>query len=331
MSAKRVEAPALIFSYGRPVKSPFALLGYTFSQSPDFLQGFLSQVGVGGLSRRSLGKARIEMEHQLKDRKGLTDVEIGLGDRLHVVIEAKIGLALPTREQIAKYLDRLAGIHARRKRMVILLAQSSDLAVHRVVKRSHKGADLLIGLDWSTLLDLAVRLLHRRDLDGQSRFWLRAFTQFLEDGYQMRSFTHEVWVAPASIKPLWPGGISYHDTHVKHHIYYWDRRHRATRPLYIAFRCTGKVQGFQRVLRVEHDRPPIDYITALKNVPDDWPSRPFTIWHLGDLVKFSKPIPTGDPKMFQRHIYCDMDILLSSSTIKEVAERMKRRNQAETS
>jgi hypothetical protein len=324
------------------VKSPFALLGnderaltfalgYTFSQSPDFLQGFLRAIGIGGLFRKTLAKARIDMEHQRKDSKGITDVEIRLPNLLHVIIEAKVGLSLPTREQVLNYTNRLLETRASRKRLVILVAQPADFAVHKILKRGHKGADFLTGLEWSTLLDLAVRLRDHRDLDTDSRFWLDAFTKFLEDGYQMRSFTHEVWIAPASIKPLWPGGMSFHDTHVKHHIYYWDKLHRATRPLYIAFRCRGKVEGFQRVLRVEHDRPPIDYISTLKNVPDDWPSRPFTIWHLGDLVKFSKPIPTGDPKMWASHIYCDMDILLSSSTVKEAAERMKLRNKAKAS
>ena len=47
--------------------------------------------------------------------------------------------------------------------------------------------------------------------------------------------------------------------------------------------------------------------------------------HLGELVRLPKPIPTGDPKMYQRHLHCDMDILLSSATIKEAAERMKER------
>ena len=97
-----------LFAHGRPVRSAFDLLGsdenaltfalgYTFRQCPGYLQAFLREVGLGGLRRRTLAQAAIWL--QRSDRtSGITDIEVVLDGRLHVIIEAKIGLGVPPGE-----------------------------------------------------------------------------------------------------------------------------------------------------------------------------------------------------------------------------------------
>ena len=144
----------------------------------------------------------------------------------------------------------------------------------------------------------------------------------------MKAYTEEVWIIPAQTKPLWTNGWSFHDTHIKgRRIYYRTKKDRFTsqRPLYIAFRADGKVTAIQRVDRVEHEAAPIDYVPQLRNVKGSWPSEPHTVWHLSEPVPLPRAIRTGDRNMRGRHVYCDVDILISSPTIKDAVDRMKQR------
>ena len=146
----------------------------------------------------------------------------------------------------------------------------------------------------------------------------------------MRAFTEEVWIVAASMKPLWPGGMSFYDTHTQGRIYYRDDCH-ARRPLYMAFRANGQVTHIQKVLGVRHEVNCIDFIPELKNVPDEWPCQPYTVWLLGEPTPLPKSIPTDDPKMWARQFSCDLDVLLSSTSIREAVKKMKERNAGKVS
>jgi hypothetical protein len=144
----------------------------------------------------------------------------------------------------------------------------------------------------------------------------------------MKCFTEEVWIVPVTTVPLWPGGWSFYDTHVRGHIYYHDNpRFFAKRPLYIALRTRGRVEAIQRVLRVEHDGSLIKYVPELANSTEEWVKIPQTIWHLAEPVLLPRPLATGDATMRARHVSCDLDILLSAATLRDAVAMMQRRVQ----
>src|SRR6185295_8592934 len=105
-----------LHAHNRAVNSPFGLLGtdenalsfalgYTFQQCMPLLQWFLKQIGIEGVYQSSLQQARIDLQ-RCASGQGITDIEIHLPGRFHVIVEAKVGLAVPTIEQCRKYLPR---------------------------------------------------------------------------------------------------------------------------------------------------------------------------------------------------------------------------------
>jgi hypothetical protein len=177
------------------------------------------------------------------------------------------------------------------------------------------------------LIPECIRLRARNAATTEAGLWIRAFHQFLEQEYTMRAFTEEVWIVSGGTTPLWPNGMSFHDTHALGGIYYCLSSH-AKRPLYLAFRVRGQVTHIQKVLSVHHEAKPVDFLPALKNVPADWPNLPHTVWKLSAPTPLPRPIPTGDNTMRARRFSCDLDILLASSTIRDAIAKMKARRQS---
>jgi len=326
-----------LFAYDVLVSTPFGLLGadeksltfalgYTMQQCPRLLQKLLAAVGLKRFRLARLADAEIRL--QSKRDTGITDIEVILPGRLHLIIEAKVGLNLPTLGQCKKYIKRLNSSTAKERRLVMLVDSDAapTLAVYR--EKDEDCREFMVGLRWAELRDMRPSLIQEFVADSDEGRWVRAFFDFLEGEFHMKTYTQEVWIIPAQTRPLWDGGWSFYDTHVKGRIYYRTKKDRYTnqKPLYIALRTRGKVDSIQRVLRIEHETKPIERLPQLKNVKGSWPREPHTIWHLSSPVPLPRAIPTGDPTMRGRHVYCDMDILLSSSTVKEAAERMKERN-----
>lgn len=108
-----------LHAYDREIISPFGLLGsdenalsfalgYTLQQSPDLLHWFLKEIGIKGIRRSSLKNIRLDLQrHRSGDAKaGITDIEIRLPGSFHIIIEAKVGLGIPSIYQCQKYLPR---------------------------------------------------------------------------------------------------------------------------------------------------------------------------------------------------------------------------------
>ena len=144
----------------------------------------------------------------------------------------------------------------------------------------------------------------------------------------MKAFTTEVWILPIGTTPLWPGGMTHWDLHQKYMIY-WDQTQPNVRPLYLAFRVNGMVDGIYRVAGIEHDIPIMKRMPELANVTKEWAQLRFTVWHFEPKVELPTPLRTGSG-MYNRRVRCDLDLLLACQTIQEIEEKMgKRRGQTE--
>lgn len=325
-----------ILSHKRAVMTPFGLLGndenalsfalgYTFAKCLPLLQHFLRRIGIGGLRRDSLSKVEISLQRH--EHGGITDIEISLPGKLFVVVEAKIGLSIPTLDQCLKYVPRFKHQKAAKRRLVALVASPATSFIESYRSQCSELKPLLTAFHWMDLIPDCAQLVAKHRPTTEAGQWVRAFHRFLEQEYTMRSFTDEVWIVSANTQPLWDKGMSFYDTHTKGRIYYCKGVH-AKRPLYIAFRVHGHVSAIQRVLRVEHEARPIDFIPELKDVSNEWPKESHTIWVLDEPTPLPKPIPSGDATMRARRCGCDLDVLLSSPTIRLAEERMKKRHAA---
>ena len=329
MNAIRVTA------HDRTVSTPFGLigkdenalthaLGYTFSRCPRLLQRFLGEAGIKGVRLSALRSARIDLQRRRRD--GITDLEIHIPNQLYVIIEAKIGLSLPSLDQLQKYLPRFDDKPRSQQKLVALVETDSPAAWQLLGARNERLDELLVGVPWADLIPhcIDLRAVYPQD-SGQGR-WLRWFQRFLEEEYKMKCYTEEVWIVSASRQPLWEGGMSFLDTHLQGKVYYRGAN-SPQRPLYIAFRYGGEVKAIQRVIKVEPEQRPIDVLPQLANVPEDWPRHLHTVWYLGEPTPLPQAIPSSDPHMRGRRLSLDLDILLSSASIKEAVQKMKIRRE----
>ena len=330
-------APSL-FSSGRTISTPFGLLGndedalsfalgYTFRECPRLLQRFLSDIGVPGIRVATLARARIDLQKHgaATGHKGITDIEIRLPGVFHVIIETKIGQSVPTIEQCSKYVLRLEDTNEPNQKLVALVGSADNTLAERYATQEPSLHDRLVAYNWVSFFPHCLRLM-RNDDHSPAGMSVRWFYSFLDREYHMKAFTTEVWIVPASTKRLSPDGCSLFDTHLLRKVF-WDARPQPVRPLYIAFRANAEVKEIHRVLSIEHDTPPIKYVPELKEMEETSKWRePMTIWHLDEPVPLPNPIPTG-PGLFQRSVRCDMDILLSSRSVKEIEDKMKARRE----
>ena len=339
-------APALrqvATAYGRAVSTPFGLLGndenalsfalgYTFRECPVLLQRFLSAIGVPGIRLSSLGAAQIELQRHgaASGCKGITDIEIRLPGCFHVIIEAKVGLDLPSLEQCVQYVPRLSASDEPNKRLVALVQAPDGSFEQRYKKASAKLKEVLTAYNWSEFLLHCVHLMKTLGPNESQGRAVRWFYNFLDQEYRMKAFTTEVWIVPTNPDPLWPGGWNFLDTHLKCHVYY-DPRHQSVRPLYIGFQGGGQLKAIHRVLRIEHEMPPIKYVPLLSHVKDEWPRSQMTIWHLDSPVALPSPLPSGGNNVHRRKVSCDMDVLLTGKSVLDIETRMReRRDEAAT-
>jgi hypothetical protein len=320
-----------LFAFGSEVKTPFGLLGkdenaltfafgFTMQQCPVLLQRFLSSIGIRGMRINTLQKAEILLQE--KDRNGITDLEIKVPNELYIIVEAKVRLRVPTINQCRRYIQKLKAANERAKRLVIILDCDPGPIISEYCSKNSDCASFLTGIHWSDLNRYQINSTKAIDANEQLR-WLQHFFRFMNEEYHMKSFTDEVWIPPASTRPLWKDGKSLYDTHIQGRIYYHNR-FTNRKPLYIAFHAGGEVKYIQRVLRIEHNAKPVDYYKQLENVKKGaWPRKPHTIWHLSEPAKLPKPLKSGP--IWRRHITCDFDLLLTCNTVKQIEERMKER------
>jgi hypothetical protein len=329
-----------LHAYNRLINSPFGLLGtdenalsfalgYTFQQCLPLLQWFLKQIGIASISCLSLQKARIDLQrHRSGDSgQGITDIEIHLRGHFHVIVEAKVGLAVPTIEQCQKYLSRFKMTNEPVQKLVAVVQSTDQTFIKAYGQQDKQLSKKLVRFIWPQLLSECVRLMLGKSLSPESKEWVWYFYNFLDGEYDMKAFTTEVWILAVNTEPIWPGGMSHWDIHQKYSLW-WAYKEHTVRPLYIAFRVHGELNSIYRVSRIEHSVPIRDRVPEMQTQKIKWFKDPATIWHLGPPVPLAKPLPTG-AGMYNRRIRCDLDLLLTCSSVQEIEVGMgKRRHQS---
>ncbi len=323
----------------RLITSPFGLIGndenaltyalaYTFQQCPQLLQWFLKQLDIPGVHRSQLRNARIDLQRHSSQgpQAGITDIEIHLPGHFHVIVEAKIGLSVPSVQQCTKYLPRLRKTNETQQRIVALVQSPDEHFVSAYAQEKPALRGLLRCFNWSRLIPLCIRMMLSQKLDDTAKSWVRVFYRFLDEEYTMKAFTTEVWILAINTEPLWKGGKSHWDIHKHYHVW-WDYKEPSVRPLYLEFRFDGKLKHVARVIRIEHNRPITDVAPELRLTKNPVHKTPATIWHFDEPIKLSNPLSTG-AGMYNHRTRCDFDLLLTCSTVKEIEGTMtKRRNQ----
>jgi len=113
--------------HGKPVPTIFNLLGekendmtyalaWGMAQSETFLIELIARI-----TERKLSPAELQINLQKHDAEGgFTDIEVMSGQDLHLIIEAKRGWDLPTKQQLDRYAQRFAHRPTTDNRMIVL-------------------------------------------------------------------------------------------------------------------------------------------------------------------------------------------------------------------
>jgi hypothetical protein len=219
-------------------------LGWCLARAPEFLRAFCRSAGAP--------EPGPDPEIRLQTREahsGITDVEIADGTSM-VIVEAKRGWAVPTKEQLALYARRLhqAQHPPDGKRLVTLSAATeSYLAAHPDILREVEGVPV-VHLSWLRIMQTA------RDAAMTSghapRRLLREFASYLKPLLDMQNKqSNWVYVVSLGRDTFGSGDISFVDVVEKHNMYFhpmgnvagggWPKQ----APNYIAFRYDGRLQS----------------------------------------------------------------------------------------
>lgn len=314
--------------YGRQVASVFDLLGrsendmssalgYALSRSRTFLGAFVEL--CGGATPSHLDDARILL--QTGHGRGITDLEIAVGKEFFALIEAKRGTDLPTVAQLARYAPTAVAHPARRRTLVTLTHAPPQAASARRYPKMIEGVPV-VHLTWRRVRELArVSRSVERGL-GAKRLLTDLITYLetilgMETTYSNRVFV----VALARGNP--PGwGISWRDIVRERRRYFYQVVGRwPDPPNYMGFRYDGRLQSIHKV----------EEFTVLTNPRDAFPEAPDVPWPDNYLLTLGPPIlppkvtPTGPGILQARQVWCMLDLLLTSGTIREAELATKRR------
>lgn len=313
-------APTSIFSLrGKDENSATIALGWALDRCPSFRDAFIADL-VGHAPRE---EDEIVVDLQRHDEKGgFTDIEIVGKNFCHLIVEAKCGWTVPSREQLETYAQRLPKLSKAARHILSLSAATRDYAARRLPKKiddipvSHRS--------WSAIKRL-VEAAHRNAGAYEEKLWLRHLSRHLEDYVSMQNPRDNlVYVVSLSAEPIKEGdAYTWIDVVEKDRRYFHPVGNRwpVLPPNYIGFRYYGQLQTV-------HHIDDYEVVPDLSERNPRWPKTDFDhfVYTLGPAMKPAKPVRTGN--IFRNHrVRCAIDTLLSGAykTISDARDETSRR------
>jgi hypothetical protein len=315
--------------YGRRVDSVFQLLGaheddITFSlgwglaQSPAFLRVFLLRVVhySGEVEDVSLQLQRHEAD------AGRTDLEIIVGTRVHVIIEAKRGWNLPSEAQLEKYATRDSFVTSptSAKLIVVLSECSSEFVCSQLGVQVVRGI-LVTSASWLQVAQMAREAFPNGD-HAEKRL-LSELIRYLGGIMNMRKADSNLAYVVA-LATGYPEGatISWIDIvkEKKHYFHPVGNGWPKEPPNYVAFRYFGKLQSIQHV---DEYKVVTNLHLDIPEMPDEQ-VEPHFLYSLGPAIEPAHEVRTG--RIYRNgRVWCMLDTLLTCNTISEAKDLSAKR------
>ena len=293
-------------------------IAWTLASCREFLASFLASL----LSwRGSIETVEIDV-HRHSRHLGTTDIELRLPGHFHVIVEAKLGIALPGEAQLRKYTKRLELVPEPIRLIVSLSECPKSFAEVNAVK-SIDGIRVQ-HLTWEDLLALVTKAnVKSRHMDKRT---LRDLANFLRR-YRIMQDINSNLVYVVSLRNDQPKGwdIRWIDIEAKYHKYFhpvarnWPRQP----PNYVGFRYDGQLQAVHHVDRHEII---VNLADACPGIPST-PVAPHFLYHLGPAIRPARTVRTG--KLYANaRVWCHIDALLMARTVYDALEITKRREKS---
>lgn len=320
---------AELFLRGKRIDSVFQLLGehendmtysvgWALAHSPAFLQAFLDTIAVPGLESAS---AVVRLQEYMSGR-GITDIEIEAAGSFHIIVEAKRGWTLPSRDQLDTYAARatFAERQALIRRLVVLSECSPEYA-HLHLPVQHIGTVPIVPLSWPNVASLAAKA--RASGTHAEKRLLDALDVYLR-GLMTMQQVNSNWVYVVALShehaPGWD--CSWIEIVTVHNMYFhpvggagWPKEP----PNYLAFRYNGQLQSIHHVERYEVVTSLVGRLPAVHDDNWNFEGTPHFLYTLGPAFRPSTAVRTGNIYASGR-VRCMLDTLFTADTIAEARD-----------
>lgn len=318
--------------HGRPVPTVFDLvgdkedditysLGWGLAQSDALAYALLDEVFDG-----ELGPLTAVLLQQTETGTGRTDVEVQTRDA-HLIVEAKRGWNLPTRDQLDQYARRLAAGDERRRAIAVVGEAANHYPPVGQLPRELRGVPIHY-VPWSRVAHLVATVGGESTNHAEKRL-LAELHRYLRRLMTSQDVTSNlVYVVSLNHDDLSWSDITFVQTVMEHDRYYhpvggpgikWPRLPAN----YLGFRFDGRVQRISFVEHYEVITRPHNHIPDI-SLDEDWSDEPHFLYHLGPPL----PLPEHPVKttgMYNRRTRIALDLLLTCETLREAELKTKER------
>jgi hypothetical protein len=308
---------------GRDENDMTGSLGWALSQSDSFMAALLHELG---LPAGKADEAEVRLQ-QYEAGRGFTDIEIELPRKFCVIIEAKRGPNLPSRQQLMQYArrDQFRRYGSKSKRLVVISECSPDYANTHLSGYDALGASVT-PLSWQRTAAIAKKSARRAPhAEKMLISQLLAYLQGLTNAAEKRVDSNWVYVLSLGDWAEEGSTITYIETVEKKLRYYhpvgpqggWP----VEPPTYVAFRYGGKLQSIHYVQRWEA-------VTNLgTRIPEiaDHEHDPVILYYLGAPFRPDHEVPTGGRILRATRVWCVLDTLFTCRTVSDAWQLSKKR------
>ena len=311
--------PTNIFALlGTDENSATFALGWVIDKCPSFRKMLVKKLDCLPATGRA-----IVVELQRYEKDGFTDIELISDNFCHVIIEAKCGWTLPSREQLEKYSRRMPGSSKSKRKIVSLSAVTKDRAA-RGLPENINGVPVA-HYSWEDVRRMVAEARQKTRIHTEKR-WLYHLYLHLGGYVAMQNqCDNNVLVVSLNSDPI-SSRFNYTWIDVverdKRYFHPVERPWPSIPPNYIGFRYRGELQSVHHIDKYET-------VSDLPKVKPQWPANDVDhfVYHLGPPMKPARKMKTGKKIKYGSHARCMIDTLLSGAydTISDARDETKRR------
>jgi hypothetical protein len=294
-------------------------VAWALGQCPEFLKEFVKSVAGMEIEPESTS-IRLQVA---KRSAGVTDVEIESLGNVHIIVEAKRSMTLPTENQLSMYAKRLAA-DGKGTRCLVALTDCPEpfVKAHFAIKRL--SGIPVVHVSWAEVSKMASQAHSRSRL--KEKYLIDELLTYLKGLVTMQQIDSN-WVFVVALSNQTPKGwkLSWIEVVTKKHRYFHPVGNNwpATPPNYIAFRYGGELQSI-------HHIDGYDVVTDLHEAISEIPEGEITgshfLYHLGPAFRPDHRVPSQIPRSGRR--WCMLDTLFTSESIAAANKLSGKRNNA---
>ena len=317
--------------YGRPLGTIFDLLGddepaltnalgWALAESPKFRSRLIKDI-FGDTAVNTVPSTLVRLQPDAKS-SGFTDVELVIPGDVMLIVEAKKGWALPSIEQLTKYVPRFDDWATRRRAFVILTEATQQYARSKSMPTQIQGVSV-VHRRWTYVIDEAVKA--SAGATHAEKRLLAQLARYLREQTSMRRLDNLVYVVSLSSEKPEGASISFIDVVEKKGLYFhpFGRGWPKEPPSYMGFRYGGRLHS---VRFVEEYKIVSDLAAEIPEMEDHSKIHPgeHFLYRLGPPVEPMKTVSSKEVWPSGR-VWSMIDVLLTADTIGDAVKASEAR------